>query len=407
MAKTIWIISLFEPTPPDGSRPMRFMGFADEAIKQGYKIRQFSSTFRHSKKIYRHEKPTEVIVNENYVVDYIYSPSYKKNISLKRVYSHYKYSKGLINKIDKLEKPEFILVAFPAISPALAITQWGYKNGVPVFVDIIDPWPDVTLRLLPSSVRPLVKPFFSPFYSQLRRMFESATGVVAISREYTEWAKNMAPKLKNTGVFFPSVPLSEVQSSVQHFKSELGELNSVGVLKLVYAGNLGIAADIPLILAVARRFNETHPGKTLFQIAGSGDYEPDIIKATSENPNIKFWGRIGNDDLMKLYAQSDVGLAQYSIGATQSITYKLFDYLSAGLPILNSLLTEMGDLIRDNRLGLNNEPGNEEELYRNILKLIEHPELVSEYSENGVEFTEEFGDNSRVYLKMLNFFENK
>ena len=86
---------------------------------------------------------------------------------------------------------------------------------------------------------------------------------------------------------------------------------------------------------------------------------------------------------------------------------KLFDYLSAGLPILNSLLTEMGDLIRDNLLGLNNEPGNEEELYQNIVKLIEHPELVSEYSENGVEFTKEYGDNSRVYLKMLSFFKNK
>src|SRR5690606_3495881 len=174
-------------------------------------------------------------------------------------------------------------------------------------------------------------------------------------------------------------------------------------IKIIYAGNLGIAYDIPCILEAVREINRRHPNKTEFIIAGVGHYKKLVEKFQNENKNLTYLGRIGYDDLLYHYALSDLGLAQYSKGATQSVTYKFFDYLGASLPILNSLQSEMAQIISDNRIGLNNEPSDSEMLVKNIEKFLNDPSLLKEFKSNALNFTKESGDNAVVYKKFSSF----
>ena len=103
-----------------------------------------------------------------------------------------------------------------------------------------------------------------------------------------------------------------------------------------------------------------------FVIAGDGPQKGVVEQYASLNGNLRYLGRISKDRLMKEYAKARMGLIQHTENATQSVTYKLFDLLGAGLPILNSLESEMKDIILENQVGLHNRPGKIEELVNNI-----------------------------------------
>jgi len=135
----IWLISAFEPTPIDNTRPMRFMGIADAALALGHQVTFFSNTFRHSTKQFRYNKPVKVKVKEGYNLVFVESPSYVKNISVKRMLSHYQYAKNLIKEAEVTDRPDAIFMSIPPLSSSRFMSEWANKNNIPIFFDIIDP----------------------------------------------------------------------------------------------------------------------------------------------------------------------------------------------------------------------------------------------------------------------------
>ncbi len=383
----------------DGNRPMRYMSIADSAIKEGHQITHFSCTFRHSTKIQRYGENKIIDVNEHYKLVFIYAKRYDKNVSVRRILSHREFTSNLLKKIIDFEKPDVILVAYPPITPALELSKWARKNNIPIYIDIIDPWPDAFLRLAPNRMKWVLKIILYPMYRQWISILERSTGIVAISNEYINWVKSFHPPHDNCAAFLPSVPFGDVQVKINQYKLTTNS----DILRIVYAGNLGVAYDIPVILKAAEMLENEMPGKIHFTFAGAGIYENLIQDYISKCQNITFLGRIGNEDLMKLYANSDLGLAQYSKGATQSITYKFFDYLSAGLPILNSLQSEMAFLIDKFELGSNNNPGDHMILVSNIKKYLFNGELLNQQKENSIEYARLHGDNKTTYSNLLKF----
>lgn len=398
----IWIVSLYEPTPADNTRPMRYMGIANAAILQGHSITHIACSFRHSTKVQRYQYNHFETVSERYKLVFVYGEPYQKNVSFKRLRSHKVFTRNLFEIIDKLDKPDVVLVALPPLYTADALTKWGKQNGIKVYIDIIDPWPDVATIIVPKWATMFFKVLLTPMYRQLRRILQNTHGVISISDEYIRWAKSFGYPIERAETFLPSIPMGEVQQKIQEIIHKHPRKHN-DVLHLVYAGNLGVAYDIPTILKSAASLHIRFPGKTQFTIAGSGLYEALVKEYERQYPNVKFVGRVGYDDLMHLYAHADLGLSQYGKGATQSVTYKFFDYLGAGLPILNSLLSEMAHLTEMNSVGFNNQPGDDAILTENIIKFLHNPELLKQYKTNAYDYAMENGNNEVVYKKLVNF----
>lgn len=398
---SIWIVSLFEPTPVDNTRPMRYMGVAEAAIQAGHHITHFSCSFRHSTKVQRYEKTEQIKVKEGYDLVFVHAKPYRKNISTERLQSHAEFTRNLKVLVGQKPKPDAILVALPPLSHAKFLVEWGRVNQVPVIVDIIDPWPDVFTRLFPGPFKGLSRIVMKPMYNQLQAILNGCSGLIAISDQYVEWAKNYNPQLSRTGTFYPSVPFREVQEKIRSFSVSRDREDKR--LRLIYAGNLGVAYDIPAILQAAEILEKDRPGKTEFVFAGAGHHTATIESYQARLPNIRFLGRLGYDDLMANYAHADLGLAQYAKGATQSVTYKLFDYLSAGLPVLNSLMSEMATLISQHDVGQNNQPGDAQALAKGIMQYLDVPELLERQKKNALAFTATEGDNEVVYARIVAF----
>lgn len=390
---------MYEPTLVDQTRPMRYMSIASALKSKGVTVTYFSSTFRHANKHVRFQEQTELMDEDGVKTVFIKSPSYSKNLSRERIKAHKVYTQNILAYFNQShEKPDVILCAFPPIDTPLAISNWAKERKIAFAFDIIDPWPDVILRIFPKLMKPFGKILISRYNKSVRKLIDNSTAITAISNQYIEWIKGKKSGGYKTAAFYPTVPFKEVQAKLKEIQREPSEK-----VRLVYAGNLGIAYDIPCILKAAEVLEKQLPGKTSFIIAGVGEHAGMVERYQEKLDNVKYLGRIGYEELLVQYANADLGLAQYSKGATQSVTYKFFDYLGAGLPILNSLMSEMATLIDDENVGLNNQPEDYLKLAENISFFVQEKDKLKEFSENAVSLTARKGDNDVVYNEFAEF----
>lgn len=398
----LWTISLFDPTPYDGVE-LRYSQIGREAVKYNHNVTHFTSTFRHTKKEHRFAEDTVLEVNEGYSVVYLHSKGYQKNISFERLFAHKDFAKVLLNDLKKRNLPDAILISMPPISSANLITKWASENNIPVIVDIIDPWPDSFIKDVPNVLRGVSKILIYPFTVKLKSVLSNCSALISISDGYLDWALEYTNRKIKKSSFYPALNLQKVQQKIAAVKGEATRVD--GCLRIIYAGSFGSSYDIPTILKAATILDKKHPGCTEFVLAGTGPQSGLVETKAIELNNLKYIGWVNEDELMKQYSLSDLGLIQHMDNLTQTVTYKLFSYLSAGLPVLNSLQSEMVDIINEYEVGLNNMNGDVNALVENIESFLADPEMLKEYKKNAIKLTELKGDSARVYPDLLKFIE--
>ncbi len=400
----IWTISLFDPTPYDKVGDLRFIQIAKTALREGHRVTHFTSTFRHTSKKQRFEEDTILEIEPGYTVEYIRSKGYKRNISLRRVFAHRNFAKNLVGYIGTREKPDIIFISMPPLDSADRVLEWAGLNNIPVVTDIIDPWPDSFIKDVPSLLKPMSRGLIKPFYKKLKRILQNSTAVTSISNGYLDWAKSRCGEISRTECFYPALDFDRIQSKIERLK-EL-EIKNSDLLRVIYVGSLGSSYDLPAIVEAAWILEEKYPGKTEFVIAGSGPQSGFVEEYAEKLNNLSYLGWISDEELIRQYYLSDLGLIQHKNNLTQTVTYKLFSYLSAGLPILNSLQSEMADIIAENDVGMNNPNGDADVLARNIETFLFNREKLDAYKRNALHLTRENGDSKVVYGKMIQLLED-
>lgn len=400
----IWLVSIFENTPIDDNQNTRFNAIVREANKRGHKVTYWASTFKHNVKSQRYRKTTKIEVNEKLDLHFVKSKGYQTNISFKRLFSHRKLADDMVKEMNKSEElPDIIMMAFPPISLIYNITNWANERGIPVITDIIDPWPDSFRRKLTFVPDKMQEILLSSLSKKTSYIFKHSRAVTGIAEERLVWAKRYSKDIKRTEYFYPAVNLKEMQETLSNLNS--GGDTGNDKLRVIYAGSLESSYDIPTILAAAEILDKKYPNEIEFVIAGAGYQKGIIEEYTARHSNLRYVGRVSKDELMKEYAHADLGLIQHHKNATQTVTYKLFDLLGSGLPVMNSLESELNDILLENRVGLFNNPGNAEVLATNIEYCLENSDELNAMKKRAVETTEKLGDAAVVYSKAVDLIE--
>jgi glycosyltransferase involved in cell wall biosynthesis len=403
----IWLVSIFENTPLDDNQNTRYNSLVREALSRGHRVTFWASTFRHNVKAQRYPDTTPVEPEENLEIVYVKSKPYRTNISLQRLYSHYALATELIKAFSRAEAaPDAILVAFPPVSVAHQVVSWARSRGIPCIVDIIDPWPDVFrvhLQRLPNRLLDLS---LSPLTRRVTWLMRNATAICAISNQYLDWVGGyLGSTQKPMQCFYPAIRLEEMQAGLAQARRDGAAKKAEQPFTVIYAGSLGFSYDLPTILAAAALLDERYGTDIRFVIAGDGPQKELVETYTRTHDNLQYLGRIPKRQLVAEYERAQLGLTQHIAGATQSVTYKLFDLLGAGLPILNSLESEMKDIILDHEVGLHNAPGDAATLAANIETCYLQPERVGAMRERAQALTARLGDSPAVYGAFLDFIE--
>ncbi|SDJ11168.1 Glycosyl transferases group 1 [Halanaerobium congolense] len=165
------------------------------------------------------------------------------------------------------------------------------------------------------------------------------------------------------------------------------EFNLKDKFTLVYAGNIGLAQGLDIILNAAENLKDY--SEIQFLIIGDG-LEKDELEQQAKKAglnNLKFLGLYPHASIYTFLKYSDASIIPLkNENLKDSVPSKLFESLGAGCPVILSASGESEKIVNDSNGGLIIEPGNSDNLKDAILKLYNNKDLKEEYSKNGQEF---------------------
>ena len=171
----------------------RFMYLADLLCKNN-EVELVTSKFCHTKKQKR-EYSTEY--NElNFKVTLLDEPGYRKNVSIKRIYSHKILARKLRKYLNSLEnKPDVIYCSVPSLDLAFEAIKYANKNNIRFVIDIQDLWPEAFKMVFKI---PIIKDIvFLPLTLKANYIYKNADDIIAVSETYANRASKVNKKYNN------------------------------------------------------------------------------------------------------------------------------------------------------------------------------------------------------------------
>lgn len=348
---------------PGGSRELRTGWLVNALVDSGHSVTWWTSTFDHGTKTQKFDVTTNQIVSERLRIIYVWAPPYTKNVSLAR----YKNHKALADSTQRLvleetSLPDIILCAYPIPEIADRVCAFAQERKIPVLIDVLDLWPDIYLNAFPS-LKSLCRLALFREQRLANRVMNRATGILAVSQAYLNWAtaKAQRPQATFDGVF----PLGYSTATRDTagggnrtmIRKSLGADDKTMVV--VFSGVFGRSYDLDTVIDAAHTLI-THVVKVRFILIGSGDKIEHLIRKAKGLSNVVFLGWQSKEKISEILPCCDVGLVSYTRDALQSLPYKPFEYMAMGLPLASSLEGELSSLIDRERIGVryNSEDSN-------------------------------------------------
>jgi glycosyltransferase involved in cell wall biosynthesis len=152
----------------------------------------------------------------------------------------------------------------------------------------------------------------------------------------------------------------------------------------VYAGNMGVAQGMDILLDIAEQLHSRADVGFLFVGRGSDAARLKATAQAKQLSNVVFFDEIPPDEIPDLYAQCSAGIVALDPRhKSHNIPGKFLTYMQSGLPVLANVNAgnDLAKMIRDERVGRvceSNQVGELLQLIENLLVQIETDEGLSE-----------------------------
>lgn len=399
----IWLIQTGEPLPiQKGVRKMRIAVLADKLLERGHTVLWWASAFEHQRKTMLSRDDKNFKVSEKYTIRVLKGCKYQKNVSINRYIDHLIVAFKFRMQSKKHLKPDVIVVSMPDHLLAYEVARYAKNNNIPFIVDIRDLWPDIFLdRFKRMGLLSVGKIALLLDFARLVFLLKNADSLIAVSKGYLKWGLN---KIGRSESLFDKVfYLGYKNSNARNLNSKNASLGIIDWLKgrenqkvFVFIGAFGVSYELELILGAAKYFKECGRTDISFILAGTGEKSDTIKRKASDLQNVFLPGWIGEKEINALLETGFAGLVPCR-SVENTMPNKPFEYLSAGLPIVNSLEGEMADLVNQYGFGLNYFPGDLNGLCDCIERLADDPKLHDEMAKSALDFFGRFGDADKIY----------
>lgn len=360
----ILLVNPFDKLPGESFRDQRYT-ILYRLLKAGHQVRWISSDYHHWSHSGR--DGNTLPPNDRQNITLIPVPRYRRNLGLQRPASHLLFSLRALSWLKSSGFNPDLIVCVAPVEAMYLFARYGRKTGIPVVLDVLDLWPDLFVKAFPKAFRGVGRALLAPYYWMSRRALAMADLVTSVSRSYTEWAMARGGR-------------KDHQNATYYYlggvgpKGEYNYGKSREVLTCLFAGQLGFNYDLETVIGAARRLRDR---RVEFLIAGEGYKLGQLRKMATGLGNVKFLGWLGFEALQDLARGCHLGLNAYTREATQSVPTKLFDYMSMGLMVVNSLKGEAAEMIEGRSIGESYAAGDPDSLAAVISRLsLDMPRVV-------------------------------
>jgi len=407
----VWLIKLGESVPTDGPnvRIMRVGSLAETLVQRGHEVVWWSASFDHSRKTHRFAADTRRQLSDRYVLRFIRSMGYKRNVSIERIIDHVQIGRRFSQLALQESRPDVIFCAFPTIELAIAAMSYGRSHGVPVVLDVRDLWPDAFAEFAPSRARSVARIGLRPLDWAVSLAFRRATAITAINQAFLEWGLRHARRARGAWdrvfplAFNERPPPEDAARAALRFWHERGLREGGDEFVACFFGTMGRHVDLAPVVESARLL-DGGARRFRFVLCGTGDHFEDYKARAAGCTNVLFPGWLDAAQIWALMQLSTVGLAAYrnTPDFAVSVPNKAIEYLSAGLPVISSLQGVLENLLRTRECGLTFEPTGAA-LAEVLVALDKEPGRRLAMSNNAVQVFRDHFMAERVYAEMCDY----
>lgn len=391
----ILIVAEFIKTPSENGNS-RFTYLADKLGKDN-KVELITTSFSHGLK---RQREFQGKIKTNYKLTIIKEPGYKKNVSLRRFYSHYIFSKNVKKYLTSLDnKPDVIYCSIPSLDVAKEVTKFAKKNQIRLIVDIQDLWPEAFKMVF--NLPPISDFIYWPMKMKAEYVYKNADNIIAVSETYLNRALKVNQKSNKNMVTFLGTELNKFDS----YKKEKTEENEK--TKVVFIGTLGHSYNIKIIIDALDILYKKGVNDIEFIIMGTGPLENEFKEyAESKDVKCKFLGMLPYSKMVQELCSCDIAVNPINNGSAGSIINKVGDYAAAGLSVVNTQeCEEYKNIVEQYNIGFNCKNDNENDIAEKIEILYKDKELRKRLGKNNRMLAEEKFDRDKTYKDIINLIK--
>ncbi len=398
--KCFWIIDPYCAIPSDSWGYRHALSICDVFSNGEYEILYITANFSHATKQKR-GYPSEIIKYNNYTnIILLPTREYQKHIGIRRLLWLQDFCKGLSKLFEEKQKIDLVYYPAPLIFGDYSIAKFKKKLNFKLIVDIRDLWPEIIINKYKLKIiRNILNIILLPVYISRNIAVKNSEAITAPSKAYLE--KIGCPEKINCVVYYSPVDVNQLMINMQK-NIELPINKHEEEYWVVMSGTLGSGLDDHALIEAARLLKKNNAEVKII-ITGSGEKEEILLNAKTKYSldNLVYLGVLPIEKLHKLYKYADIGLSAYKSGSTIVMPTKAYDYILAGLIIVNSIEGDFSEFINYNKIGLNYNSSDGKDLVRCIMTIKNNEILKNEFKINLKKISGLF-DRKKQYESYLN-----
>ena len=380
----------------------RFRFLSEYLAANGYQVDLITTSFQHWAKA---QRDLQRVKEDKYAFSlrFIEEPGYKKNIDLRRIWSHHIAAKNLKKMLRQDGDYDLIYCEIPPNDVALVAAEFAREKGIPFVVDVNDLWPEAMRMVLDVPV--ISDILFYPFLRDARKVYNLCSGVVGTSDEYA------ARPFKHRREDIPKITVyvgNELSVFDQGAEDHMDEVQKPeGEFWVTYAGTIGTSYDIRTMVLAADVLKERGYDNIHMKILGGGPLKEELEElASTLKGNVDFVGYAPYEKMAAYLKKSDILVNSFVKKAPQSIVTKIGDYLAAGKPMINTCSSpEFRGKVETDGFGINIEAEDKIILADAILELYKDEGKRARMGERARQIAQEQFDRPYAYRKILELME--
>ncbi len=335
---------------PKGSTAIRSYGMAQSLMKQGHEVIMVCGSYLGSdtglKGPFKYGKRRGFVDGID-VIEFDLNYANKDNlIKRTKVFILYAF-KGL--KLLFSEKYDLIFSTSTPLTAGIPgiVSSWVLKK--PFVFEVRDLWPE-----LPKAMGVISNPFVLALMSFLEWLsYYSADHIIALS-------PGMVEGIKKRGVNENKISLIPNGCDLDIFNKQVKKWRPPNIketdLLVLFAGTHGVANGLDSILDAAKEIKRRGRVNIKFLLVGQGKLKSSLMARANQESldNVVFHDPVNKAQLAGLMASTDIGLqvlANIPVFYYGTSPNKFFDYISAGIPVLNNYPGWLAELINENDCG--------------------------------------------------------
>lgn len=320
---------------------------------KGYSIEIWMSDFSHLEKRLRRKNET------NTSVSYIHVPPYKRNISVKRLYSHNIFSKNVAKKIKK-SQPDLVYCLIPPNSLVKELVKVKKNLGCKLILDVIDLWPES----FPKGNKNL---WIFRLWKKVRDNHINLADRIILECDYY---KEVLSGVDNSKLDVLRLIKKPIEGSCEFKPYEQD-------ICLGYLGSINSLIDIEKICEIVKLLSTSK--SVLIRIVGEGENRERFIQSLKmAGAKVEFYGTVYEDkELMYILGGCHFGINIYKKNIKVGLTMKSVSYFQLGLPILNSISGDTKKMVDQCQIGINVEELSFEKILNYIGDMESHKKRVN------------------------------